>query len=143
MVIVSSYAEPSEGYELFLVRLASSWEVWVRVWPAGNGAKAANITRIDIGMPIDWVYLVTTYHSASKTVRLYVNGDERSSKPGLDYKQLLTSKPNLRIGARGQDTGKEEFGFAGNIDEVAVYSSVLSPTDIKSHYTLAITPPPP
>ena len=141
MTIVSSYEETKEGYELFLLRLPASWEVWGRVWPAGNGAAgASNIARFDLGMPSGWTHLVLTFASATKTLKIWVDGDERDSKKGVDYTALGTTvKRPLRIGARGQDKGTEEYGFKGSIDEVAIYAGTLGLAQIQNHHQIGIT----
>jgi hypothetical protein len=77
-----------------------------------------------------WTHLATTYDGS--TLRLYVNGTQVSStaKTGA----ILTSANPLQIG------GDSLYGqhFAGRIDEVRVYGTALSATEVQTDMN---TPP--
>ncbi|MCB0416401.1 MAG: LamG domain-containing protein [Bdellovibrionaceae bacterium] len=82
-----------------------------------------------------WYHLVVTYdgsQSAANRVRVYFNGQEDGSSP---FNETSTSIPNrsssLHIGMLNAAYGN---GFHGLIDEVSIYTSVLSPADVKDAF---------
>jgi len=76
-----------------------------------------------------WYHLVTTYNSSTQGVTLYVNGVAVGNSTLGPLNSGAT--PNITIGCVD---GIYNFSKA-DIDEVAVYNSVLSPTRILAHYT--------
>jgi len=84
-----------------------------------------------------------TYHVTStydgSTQRLYIDGREVASAP-LSGVAAVSADPLFL----GSWSGTEEF-FKGTIDEPAAYNTILTPSQVKSHYDLgsgASTPPP-
>ncbi len=80
--------------------------------------------------PSTWTHLAATYDGA--TLRLYVNGTQASSRPVTG--SILTSANPLQIG------GDSIYGqyFTGLIDEVRVYNTALSPSQIQADMTTPI-----
>jgi hypothetical protein len=80
-------------------------------------------------------HVVGTYDGA--TQRLYVNGSQATS-------QALTGAitTNANTVTIGSWNGSSEF-LNGTIDEPAVYTSVLSPSQVSAHYQAGIGGPPP
>ncbi len=92
----------------------------------------------------------TTYHvvmvhdAASGTIEGYVNGTSAGSVGGVG--NLFKHSAKVAIGAMSDDvkfhdgpvtnSGKAYF-FAGTIDEVALYNTALTGTQVANHYTLA------
>ena len=82
----------------------------------------------------------TTYHVVAtfdgSTTRLYLNGALAAStvKAGT-----LTGYDTTHGLAIGDDAGFSDPGFAGSIDEVAIYTKVLAASDVSAHYAAAIT----
>ena len=79
-----------------------------------------------------WTYLAETYDGA--TLRLYVNGTQVASTAHTGT--ISTSTNPLQIG------GDSLYGqnFAGMIDEVRIYNTALTPTQIQTDQTTPVTP---
>ena len=79
-----------------------------------------------------WTYLAETYDGT--TLRLYVNGTQVASTAHTG--PISTSTNPLQIG------GDSIYGqnFAGMIDEVRIYNTALTPTQIQTDQTTPITP---
>ena len=79
-----------------------------------------------------WSYLAETYDGT--TLRLYVNGTQVASTAHTGT--ISTSTNPLQIG------GDSIYGqnFAGMIDEVRIYNTALTPTQIQTDQTTPITP---
>ncbi len=83
-----------------------------------------------------WHHLVAT--QGPDGMKLYVDGVLRGTNPQTDQ-QAYTGY--WRVG--GDNTWGPQPWFAGNVDEVAVYSSVLTPTQVAQHYALGSGQPAP
>ena len=79
-----------------------------------------------------WTYLAETYDGA--TLRLYVNGTQVASTAHTGT--ISASTNPLQIG------GDSLYGqnFAGMIDEVRIYNTALTPTQIQTDQTTPVTP---
>lgn len=98
----------------------NGWSWWL-------GTTAAYTIQMDPTMTIDpaqWYHLVGTYDGT--TARLYVNGSQVTSKTGAFTPNV--NRP-ITIGSR-----YDGFGFQGNVDEVAIYNTLLAPSDVLAHY---------
>jgi hypothetical protein len=73
-----------------------------------------------------WYHVVCTYNST--VMRVYVNGTEQASTNTTLAVEDHTS--GMRLGIR--PSGGEFYG--GLLDEVAIYGSALTPTQITAHY---------
>jgi hypothetical protein len=83
-----------------------------------------------------WTHLATTFDGV--TLRLYVNGTQVASRPGVG--PIIGSTGALRIG--GGRLGRQ--GFRGRIDELRVYNRALSAAEIQTDMVRPIasgTPP--
>lgn len=81
-----------------------------------------------------WSFVVGTY-STSAGMKLYVNGALQDSDAGT----FNSGSQNIfRIGAMGFPIATLRY-FGGGVDEVSVWGSVLSATDILNLYTYGIT----
>lgn len=124
---------PQRGYIVY-AGSNNQWQFW-------NGASGGGWSAIQ-GPAItlfEWYHLVGTYDGEVK--RFYVNGLEvGSTTVGITPN---TERP-VRIGA-GATEGDGGFFFMGDIDEVAIYDSVLSPERILEHFAVGAvadgTPP--
>lgn len=85
-----------------------------------------------------WRHLVAT-RSLGGQIRIYVDGEEQASAPASAA--LLDANPIMAIGGNVLD----DRYFNGLIDEVAYYTTALSPERIRAHYLAATGPglPPP
>ena len=113
---------PRDGWNMHLE--ANTHKVGFSRWLNGSANTFYSTTATAAGT---WYHLVGTYDGA--TMRLYVNGVQEGSLAST-LSMLNTGYP-FRIGAIG-GTGQGEF--SGTIDEVAVYNTTLSATQVKQHY---------
>ena len=81
----------------------------------------------------NWHHVVATRDQSSGALELFVDG--QSAATGTGGTTSLNSPARLTIGQLQTDNQR----FAGEIDEVAVYTSVLSDTQIQSHYQAGVT----
>lgn len=79
----------------------------------------------------DWYYLAMTFDGSN--LKFYINGALAASSVVTDY--LPNPDRPLTIG--GSKAG--DWGFDGNVDEAAVYGSVLTPEQIAHHYEVGLT----
>lgn len=130
--VVSDYVSPltsrdavnNRGY-IFYVNPSGSFEFRVGT---GTGSSVLSGPAASLN---EWAHLVGTYDGT--TARFYVNGVLVSSSasgfsPNTTY--------GLRIGA-GATEGPGAYFWPGRVDEVAVYSTALSTTQVQAHYAAA------
>ena len=94
-----------------------------------NGA--GNLTTGSIALNV-WSYIVGT--SDGTTMRLYVNGKEAAA--GGAGAPSYGGTPNF-------DALISRFGMPGDVADLAIYGSALSPAQIASHFATAGNPPGP
>ncbi len=76
-----------------------------------------------------WQHVVAVYDGA--TVKLYLNGNEVASDvPPAQFPMLRNTGAPLILGDRGY-TG---WDYNGLVDEVAIYTTALTPAEVQSHY---------
>lgn len=75
-------------------------------------------------------HCVVTYDGTN--LRGYLNGSEMSGSPDANSGTLNAAQASIVAGTISG--GASAFGFVGTVDEVAVYSSVLSAAQVLSHY---------
>jgi hypothetical protein len=88
------------------------------------------------------VYLAVTYDAASMTLTLFVDGVQRAQQMNQPFVANTASPLYIGAGApyapnrqmSGSTSGGPLFPFFGSIQDVAIYSVVLSPTDIHLHF---------
>jgi hypothetical protein len=86
-----------------------------------------------------WHHLVGVCDEANSNVVLYVDGVQNAITTGFNSGLgILAPTTPLTIGARKQSTTTDyNFQFLGTIDEVALYNSALSSTQVLAHYYAA------
>ncbi|WP_083809024.1 LamG-like jellyroll fold domain-containing protein [Pedosphaera parvula] len=119
-------------------------------WPYNGFWTGAQLTDTDPIVAGQWYYLVMTYDGATFT--FYVNGVAKAS--GTDsgfvqngnvpaggaasYNHNYNTNPGLPSGSSPTVLGwRSDAGFnpfVGNMDDVAVYNKVLTPSQIQSHF---------
>jgi hypothetical protein len=145
-VISSHRVDPGNkqrGYEIDVVRVPNEphQQVRARVFAAGAQTEVTAQPTATNGNPDDWRHVVLTYDGGSPgSVSLFVRVAKNASlfKGGPvagAYDNVTSANPaKLRFGAsHGLGDVAGSF-FAGRIDEVAFYSSVLSQADIDGHF---------
>ena len=115
---------------------AQNYALWINtankpVLYFGNGSASGSVTA-PAAIDTNWHHLVATYDNAN--AKIYVDGvlkaTAASNVPLTANTQVLTigrSVDGLRV-------------FGGLIDEVAVYTSVLSLSSIQAHYNVGTSP---
>jgi len=115
----------TRGY-IFYATPSDTWEFWTgdaSPWHVMTGSAVAYDT---------YAHLVGTYDGTNKL--FYVNGELVGAVARVTP---ALCRPNearpLRIGG-GATEGAGNYFFNGDVDEVAVYTTVLSPDRVHSHY---------
>ena len=83
-------------------------------------------------------HIVATYDGAN--AKLYVNGTLAATKAKVG---TLAGYDRTHGFALGDDAGFVDAAFIGTLDEVAIYGTALSASDVATHYTAATSGPPP
>jgi hypothetical protein len=79
-----------------------------------------------------WAHVVVTYDDATGMSILYINGQP------VDTNTFSAFGPAVfDVGAIGVQTDNGDPPFNGLIDDFAVYTNLLSPTQVNAHYTAA------
>ncbi len=86
-----------------------------------------------------WLHLVTTYDCATRTATHYLNGEEISRTQAPEEKETpILRLGDAQIGNWGLPTENDpEFAIRnlnGSLDEFAIYSTALTPAQIKTLY---------
>lgn len=123
---------PQRGF-IFYATPGNEWQFWT-----GTGAQVGWNTVGGATAEADvWAHLVGVYDGTNKL--FYVNGVLVGGN-----RSVFT--PNgarvLRIGASATESPVGDFFFNGDVDEVAVYPSVLSQDRVVAHFTAGSGGPP-
>ena len=107
-----------------------------KIIAGAGGVNLGEISAVSSGTYNDnlWHHVVVTRTQATGALAIYVDGALVGTATGNT--RLLDDQTLLHFGRMG-------FGanyFAGTLDEVAVYTSVLTPTTIGNHYQLGTSP---
>jgi hypothetical protein len=130
---------PSDrGFVLMVIHSTSQSEVQGILYTDTGAAVTVPFQLTGgFGVPTQWWHLVLTYEYQGD-LNLYVNGDPA---PGGRVTPQSGYAPNtsqsLRIGADRRKPDAPVNFFNGSVEEVALYSSVLPPSDVRTHFTAA------
>ena len=118
-------ANGPQGY-MFYADFQNHWGFWIGGGPASwQGATGPTV------LLNQWTHLVGTFDGTNQV--LYVNGQPVAS-------QQAVSSPNteapLNIGAGVNEAASPQFWWPGKIDEVALYTNVLTAAQVLNHYLL-------
>lgn len=131
--------------EVLLPRAPPNNSVWIRadrvtlsgslfVTPVVRPASLRILNVLDGS----WHHLVGVCDQANGAVLLYVNGRLSASNTIGTLAGIKSSSAPVSIGSRPSSSSSGyDYQFFGNIDEVAVYNSALSFTQVLSHYYAA------
>ena len=108
------------------------WALWVKQ----NNGEIAKHTAPTWIQPDRWYHVVLTFDTRSGEARFYVNGQAAGDVIQVKPISLSNKQALLRM-ALGQDLPGES-GFAGALDEVAVYPDVLTADRVMAHYRAAL-----
>ncbi len=84
-----------------------------------------------------WDHVVGVYDAVGQAMYIYVNGDQ-SGSAGIPAAGVKASTALVSIGSKrdGTDPAYND-GFTGSIDEVAIYNTALSASQVAAHYAAA------
>ena len=121
-------ASTSKG---FTFQLNSSREVHARIF-----TTTSNITQVNAGVVTSgtWANVALTYVASSKTLKIFLNGTEVGSTTGTAAG--VTSPDGMGIGRVA--TGGSYSYFDGKIDEVSVFNTALSSSEVSSIYGIGV-----
>jgi hypothetical protein len=117
------FLEQPDGWQLRLGNSSGYLAGWNAAAGSVGGEPQANT----------WYHLVGAYDGVSSTGYIYINGVQVKSN-SVDSLAINDAAP-FYIGDRGDGAG-----FAGVVDEVAVYNTNLPPARVLAHYTGGIPP---
>ena len=127
-----STAGGPQGYLLY-ANDQDKWSFWMG---SGGGWIGADGPAVVLN---EWTYLVGTFDGTNQV--LYVNGQQVVSQPAVLSPNAVAP---LNIGA-GRNEASPTFYWPGTVDEVAIYATPLTATQVQGHYVAATTgalPPP-
>ena len=104
---------------------------------AVNGDAPVSILSTTTASASTWYHLVVTNDVIADQTRFYLNGAEVGDNGDHTTQNVVFGVTGMQIGA--WDGARN---LDGRIDEVAIYDSVLSPTDVAVHFTAASIPEP-
>jgi hypothetical protein len=119
----------SQSYPLGWTLYASADNRWSFV--VNNGSTMTQLDGPVVALS-RWTHLVATFDGS--TARLYADGLLATSATAIQYAPNLTLP--LTIGQGQPDAG---LFFQGLIDEVAIYSGVLSEAQVNNHFAIGLT----
>jgi parallel beta-helix repeat protein len=115
---------------------------WVVFWESGDngrlrwGSYGGNIQTDTNSWGADTWYFITVLHYNSSYAKIYVNGVEDNYNNDYDPGAVDGSQDNpIRLGMSHTTSGSHYFD--GMIDEVKIFSRVLSDAEIKASYNNA------
>lgn len=81
----------------------------------------------------NWHHIVAIRLGGAGTLRLYVDGVQAGGTPANDYTGSFASTAPLNIGWLNYSPSLR-FNFDGDVDELAIYSRVLTADEVLQHY---------
>jgi hypothetical protein len=125
----------SHGYPGIMVKVDNVWqELTVPNKPPYNDANHLALFK--------WYHIAGTYDKNDGMMRLYINGKQIADKQ-VGKGGIQTANADVRIGKAGikrqptegtHDTGPTEYGIDGLIDEVKIYNTAVSASEILMLY---------
>lgn len=98
---------------------------------------AATITSEQVNPPGNWIHVVGVYDSVNRSIKLYLAGEREGSEDGVLVEGIFQSEQPLMVGqARRHDTGAMGNQLFGQLDDMRVYSGVLSDAEISQLATV-------
>jgi len=126
------------GYMFFRVQVNGKL-LYLIGTPTGEEFDAESTNAVFDNGATNWTHVVATFNKSSNTtgtITLYANGvsvGSSSSPDGSWNTDNYVNVYNLWIGARNEEDAYAQ-GYAGLIDEVAIYNKALSAGDISALY---------
>ena len=127
-------AQQDQGTGLYYQNTQNT-SVGVIVFERGQGA-CPNATTQTYSIPVQpgqWYYVVGTYDG--QKMKLYVDGTLISQQPNSSFS--IGSVNTMTVGSGGNNNSGGHF--KGTIDDAAVYTNALRPSQIQKHYAASLT----
>ena len=118
------------------------------LWNSGNGTESTNAVKVNVisdsAISTGWHFFVCTYSApadattAADGMILYVDGVAVGSAAtnNASYTSMIDTATKVRIGSQLSAAAANENFFEDKIDEVSIFSDVLTPTEVASLYSL-------
>jgi hypothetical protein len=123
-------ADDTSGARFFQLRVNHSGTIdWIIFSSGGTTYSYTGTTVVNDGLPHHIVGLYDGTYS-----KLYIDGVADGAGRLIPSVTLPTNNPGVNIGRRFSSGSGQNF-YQGYIDEIAIYTSALSPARISAHYT--------
>ena len=106
---------------------------------AGGGAHLANSSVTPASR---WLHLVGVCDEANSNVVLYINGTNAAQGTISPGSGILSTTNPVAFGCRQSGATAYDLQFAGFMEDVAIYKSVLSAATVQGHFGAATNRPP-
>nr|WP_234314820.1 LamG-like jellyroll fold domain-containing protein [Streptomyces sp. NRRL F-5135] len=126
-IIAAQPGNHSPGFELYYSKSYDRWvfNQYTSDSPTADAVRAMSATPGDAKAG-EWTHLAGTYSSASKELKLYVQGKLVGT---TTHTSPWDARRGLQIGA-GSYSGKPDSFFPGTIDDVRIYDKPISETEV-------------
>jgi hypothetical protein len=143
-IVISSWRldqNVTQGFDVGVPRTGAP-RIRGRIGTGSGGTREVEWPVTGPALGAVWRHVVLTYDGSSKALQLFVDGNAAALESGLDYAANDDASQPLRIGAGRQlnqpaQTGPANF-FLGPIDEVALYNTALSATQVQDHFKASL-----
>lgn len=105
-----------------------------------GGATTAFASDISVSVTDGLPHHVVGTYDASGTPAVYVDGVNVTDGTSRVVASVTLTGNGFGIGLASQLAGFGEFSWSGTIDDVSVYPTALSSTQVATHYSYAFTP---
>jgi hypothetical protein len=129
---------PNQSYSGVSGYEGVGWDFRMYTGIGHNSTDVVSSTPYNIG---DWQHVVVTW-DGTNTGSMFINGTNVTTNPGMVYTANINppASPDDSLApadfAIGSYNAASGFGeeFEGDVDEVAIYTNILSPQQILAHY---------
>lgn len=123
-------SRPNQGAIIGVLGSTGDWECWVGHGTFDGSFGVLNAGPVSIGA---WTHLVLTATGAD--IKFYKDGALADSATMPNPYQVNTSTRSIEIGLNPSFGSGFTWPFQGDLDEVAIYNSVLSAGQVAAHYS--------
>jgi RHS repeat-associated protein len=126
------------GKPLTTTTKSENYAIWLDTsnkvrFEVGNGTNSQTVTSA-AAVDTNWHHIVATF--ASGSLKLYLDGS-LSASATASFSTTATNSSTLDVGRAGSSNY-----YGGSLDEIAIYGSVLTATQIADHHTKGTSTPP-
>lgn len=129
-VLSKHFAGADNGWAWGITGQAYATPGVVTYGPGGGSANARGTKVMGTGQ---WHLITTTYNNTTKDLKIYVDGVLDTTTPNMPSPNA-TINANLYIGRDEPTTGTNGYFVKGSIDDVRIYTRVLSASSIQQLY---------